>query len=175
MKALQFFFATLLLLTGTTFAQERVTVTPSARDPILDTRLGFGAMLGPNLVGLTGSVEVRPDRFVAIGPALDLGFSSNTTIYVPTLGVRFILPASVMKERVSGWPNLEISLRAGAGWMVRSAVGFSFKNFTFEGGLDVDYFIIDCLTVGIGGKALVTSSSVERTSGLLFASAGYHF
>jgi hypothetical protein len=166
---------TLILCATAVFAQEHPSVAPAKNDPFLDTRVGFGAMLAPNLVGLTGSIEVRPDRFVAIGPSLDLGFNSDTTVYVPTLGLRFILPASVMKERISGWPNLELSLRAGAGWMVRSAAGFSFTNFSFQGGVNVDYFVIDCLTVGIGGKVLVTSSSVERTAGLLYASAGYHF
>jgi hypothetical protein len=176
-KSIRFAVLVAVLLTAAVAQaeEERVTVTPKPRSQILDVRAGAGFMMDPNLFCLTASVEARADRFFSVGPMAQFAFDRDREIVVPTLSARFILPASVMKEKVHGWPDLEFSLHTGFGAMIRSQGSFRFTNFAYQAGLNADYYVIKELTVGLGGLVLVTSSSVETGAAVLYGSVAYHY
>lgn len=167
----------ILAFAQTAWSEEgRVEVAKKqTRDPIVDARVGVGLMINPELLGINTSVEVRASRFFAVGPMFIVGFDNDQQIFLPAATARFILPASVMMERVSGWPNLEISFHTGFGAAIRNEVGFRFNDFAYHAGLDFDFYVIDQLTLGIGSTAIVTSSAVERWIGLVNGTVAYHF
>lgn len=177
MRALKIFMLTVALAwsAGVSAQEERVDVTPKSHEPVVSARLGIGMTVDPQLLGAVGSIEVQVDRFFSVGPMLLLGYRSSTRLFVPTLAARFILPASVMKEKISGWPGLEFSLHTGFGVMVRDQDTFRFTEFAYQAGLNADWYVMDELTVGLGGSVIVTSSSVETAVGLLYASVAYHY
>lgn len=167
---------TMLLAAGIAAAEEeRVVVTPKAATPILDLRAGLGAMVSPTLFGLTGSVELRVDKFFSFGPMVQFGLGDDEQISVPSLAGRFIVPLTFKAKPEDGRPDLELSLHTGFGVMFRSEGTFDFQDFAYHAGFNADYFAIRELTVGLGATWTIVSSSVERSTGLLYASAGYHF
>jgi hypothetical protein len=172
---LAFCFLALLAATGARAEEERVVVTPKPSDLLMDLRLGIGGMLSPNLFAMTGSAEFRLDRFFSVGPMFQFGVSDNEQISVPSLAARFILPLTVSKNPHGRDCDLELSLHGGFGAMIRSEGTFDFEDFAFVTGFNADYFAIKELTVGMGALAIVTSSSVERSTALLYGSVGYHF
>jgi hypothetical protein len=132
-------------------------------------------MASPGLFGMSGSVELRVDRFFSLGPMLQLGVDSTEQIFVPTLNARFILPTSVMRENVSGWPPLELSLHTGFGVISHNDDGFRRTAVAYQAGLNADYYLMDELTVGLGASVVVTGDSTEKSVALMDASAAYHF
>ena len=175
-KLLSLAFLVTLTLAQTAWGEEeRVNVTKQMRDPIVDARLGVGFMFNPNLVGVNTSIEARLSRFFSLGPMLHAGFDQDQQLFIPTLSARFILPASVIKEKVLGWPNLELSVHTGFGAMYRQVLGFEFWNFAYQAGMNADFYVIDSLTLGLGLSGMVTSASVERALGMIYGSFAFHF
>jgi hypothetical protein len=176
LRTLSALVLTLFWASASMGAEERIVVTPKGpREPLLDLRLGGGLMISPELPTLTGSAEIRIDRFFSLGPMFQYGFDRDEKIAVPSMAVRFIVPVGVMRERVPGWPGLEFSLHTGFGAMIRTVNGFRFTDFAYQAGLNADYYVIAPLTIGLGGMVIVTSNSVERSSGLFYATIGYHY
>ncbi len=132
-------------------------------------RLGVGANFGPNSFLVLGGVEGHIDRFFSLGPQFQAGFSSSTKLYITTLEGRYTLPLHSMMERA------KLSMHGGAGLIVRDFQGFQFNDFVFSTGVDFDYFVIEGVTVGLGGILNITGNSNERFITSVMGSCAYHF
>lgn len=133
-------------------------------------RLGLGSTIGPETFLVVGSVEGHLDRFLSLGPMIQIGKGSSRDLFIFTGGGRLTWPLFGLSRELE---RAEVSIQGGVGLVHRTVNDFNFNDFVFETGLNVDVFLFDHMTVGIGGLVNITSSREETVIGSLFASATY--
>jgi hypothetical protein len=131
-------------------------------------KAGVGGTFGPQTLLFVGNAEYAFDRFLSVGPTLQAGFGSRNDFFISTIGGRLSLPIHVLHR-------VKVSIQTGLGLVQRKTAGFSFTNFAYAVGPEVDIYVLKNLTVGVGGILNITSSDVQRKITSLYASATYSF
>lgn len=139
----------------------------------LNLRAGLGRSFGPDTITILANPEYRVDEYLALGPLFQGGFSGSDTLYITTLGGRFLLPASFWKS-ATGAP-LETSIAAGIGFSYRDSQGFRFRDFVYQFGMNADYVFDAGATVGVASVFNLFDNTGDRFFPALYLNAGYHF
>lgn len=130
-----------------------------------NVRLGAGSSFGPDAFWMDGTIEIQFDKFVALGPKVQIGTSSTTDFLFGSFGPRFIIPFSYF----------EVGINGGFGFAYRNVAGFEFNNFLYEAGFNVDFFILQNLSVGFNYNANFLSSNAETFMSAITGSLAAHF
>ncbi len=162
-----------LFVSETTIAAESVPAHSSvkpvdlSRESVFDFRLNLGGTIDPGSFLLMGSGEYHIDRFFAIGPMFQIGLNNaGRDYFIPTFGARLLAPIFPSK-------NFETSLYTGVGGFVWELRGVHTQDFAYTTAVNVDYFLMSELSVGLGGVVNVTSSGFERFRTSFFAGVSY--
>lgn len=128
-------------------------------------KLGVGSSFGPDALWFDGTVEAQFDKFVALGPKVQFGSSSTSDFIFSSIGPRFIIPFSYF----------EVGFNGGFGFAYRNVAGFEFTNFLYEAGFNVDFYILQNLSVGFNYYANFLSSNAETFISAVTGSLTAHF
>lgn len=150
---------------------ERTIPSHFRPDPVsFNAKLGAGISFDPGAFWMIGTVEAQLDKFVAVGPMVQYGYSnskgsiSSTDFLYGSFGPRFTIPIDF----------LEIGLQAGMGFAYRNVAGFEYVNFLYEASANLDFYILQNLSLGLNYTANFLSSQAETfTSALTFAVTGH--
>ncbi|MCB0327579.1 MAG: hypothetical protein KDD52_08175 [Bdellovibrionales bacterium] len=133
--------------------------------PSFNLRAGAGTSFDPQLWWVVGSIEAQLDKFFALGPMVQVGFDRNRTFVLGTIGPRLIMPISFF----------EIGLSAGMGFSYRNEVGFTYTNFAYQAGINLDMYIIENFSVGLLANFNFLSSVALADVGSITGTLSYHF
>ncbi|MEZ4704232.1 MAG: hypothetical protein R3A11_03380 [Bdellovibrionota bacterium] len=133
--------------------------------PSFNVRAGAGTSFDPQMFWMVGSVEAALDKFVAIGPLFQVGLDSRRTYFIGTFGPRLVLPISFF----------EVGLNGGLGFAYRDEFGFTFYNFAYQAGVNIDMYILKELSVGVLANFNLISSLGVADVGSITGTLSYHF
>lgn len=146
----------------------KVTSIPTYERPepvSYNARLGVGSSFGPQALWFDASVETQFDKFVALGPKVQYGTNSTTDFLLGSFGPRFTIPFSYF----------EFGVNAGFGFAYRNVAGFEFTNFLYEAGANLDLYLFQNMSLGVGYNANFLSASAETFFSALVLSVTGHF
>lgn len=144
---------------------ERTIPSHFRPDPVsFNAKLGAGISFDPGAFWMIGTVEAQLDKFVAIGPMVQYGSSSTTDFLYGSFGPRFTIPIDFF----------ELGIQGGLGFAYRNVSGFEFTNFLYQASANLDFYLLENLSLGFNYTANFLSSQAETfTSALTFAVTGH--
>lgn len=135
-------------------------------DPMgLNVQVGLGSSIQPGLLWLHLRADVQVDRFLSIGPNVQLGFGEFNRYTITGLGPRLHLPIGIV--------NWALGVNVGASY--RDVKGASFWNFAYQIDTAVDMFFTQNISLGIGGGLNVLSSVAEEATPYFNGLLTFHF
>ncbi len=135
-------------------------------DPIaFNTKLGVGSSFGPQALWITGDIEVQLDKFIAIGPKVQFGTKTGTDFFYTSIGPRLMIPLSYF----------EFGFGTGVGLAYRNVAGFEFSNFLYQAGVNLDFYFIQNLSLGVGYNINLLSSVAETVMTSATLTVAGHF
>ena len=129
--------------------------------------------LSPTTLAFMANVEYRVDDYLALGPMLQLGFSAETDMVVPTLLGRLILPDHFWKQALGA--SIETSILAGLGLAYREVQGFDLQDFVFQFGLNLDIVTSSGVTIGMATTFNFIDNSIDEFFPAIYGVLGYQF